>query len=186
MRNIKFSMEDDFKIEEGSISCPMLVVQVKNIPDEGMELQGDIPLQNLDLRDDDRFIFGDALLSFRLHISVARHDVLVKGSLSATIQAICDRCVETAPLEIRCDEVFHRYKNEAEQPVDLTEDIREDILLALPQVFLCKEDCLGLCPKCGQNLNLGTCDCTDDEEPFEEEDEKQDPWAAFDNLKLDK
>jgi len=177
-------MDDDFKIEEGSVSCPMLVVQVKNIPDEGIDLQGELPLQDLDLRDDERFVLDDALLSFRLHIAVARRDVLVKGTLQARIQAVCDRCVELAPLDVRCDDVFHRYKNEADQPIDLTEDIREDILLALPQVFLCREDCRGLCPNCGKNLNMGPCGCADEGERSEEEG--QNPWSAFDNLKLDK
>ena len=162
----------------------MLVVQVKNIPDEGMDLAGELPLRDLDMEDDERFLFGDAMLRFKLHVAVARQDVLVRGSLEADIHAVCDRCTELAPLAVRCEDVFYRYKNEAEQPIDLTEDIREDILLALPQVFLCKEDCLGLCPKCGQNLNSGPCGCTDDEEPFEEED--QNPWSAFDKLKLDK
>ena len=43
--------------------------------------------------------------------------------------------------------------------LDLDELIRTDILLELPTKFLCKEDCKGLCPTCGKNLNEGACDC---------------------------
>lgn len=43
--------------------------------------------------------------------------------------------------------------------IDISIGIRETILLALPTVPLCKEDCLGLCPKCGKNLNKGRCNC---------------------------
>ena len=37
--------------------------------------------------------------------------------------------------------------------------VREDIFLALPTKFLCREDCKGLCPQCGKNLNDGSCSC---------------------------
>ena len=38
--------------------------------------------------------------------------------------------------------------------------LQEDILLALPTKFLCREDCKGLCPSCGKNLNEGPCSCS--------------------------
>jgi DUF177 domain-containing protein len=43
--------------------------------------------------------------------------------------------------------------------VDLTEALRQSILLTVPMVSLCKEDCAGLCPQCGHDLNLGPCQC---------------------------
>lgn len=43
--------------------------------------------------------------------------------------------------------------------LELDELITSDILLELPSKFLCKQDCQGLCQKCGHNLNLGDCDC---------------------------
>lgn len=43
--------------------------------------------------------------------------------------------------------------------LDLDELIRTDILLELPTKFLCKPDCKGLCPVCGKNLNIGSCNC---------------------------
>lgn len=43
--------------------------------------------------------------------------------------------------------------------LDLDALLREDILLELPTRFLCRTDCKGLCPQCGQNLNQGTCQC---------------------------
>ena len=46
--------------------------------------------------------------------------------------------------------------------VDLAEDVRQFVILGLPQKMLCREDCAGLCPTCGSNLNLGKCDCKDD------------------------
>jgi len=43
--------------------------------------------------------------------------------------------------------------------VDLTEVVRQHLVLALPLAARCREDCRGLCPRCGTNLNTGTCAC---------------------------
>ena len=46
--------------------------------------------------------------------------------------------------------------------IDLAEDVRQYAILALPQKMLCREDCAGLCPSCGTNLNRAACDCRTD------------------------
>jgi uncharacterized protein len=45
------------------------------------------------------------------------------------------------------------------QEIDLSEAVRQYMLLALPMKPLCREECAGLCPSCGHNLNLGPCGC---------------------------
>ena len=45
--------------------------------------------------------------------------------------------------------------------IDITEDVRQTLLLAVPLKLLCRESCKGLCPRCGKNLNEGGCACTD-------------------------
>jgi uncharacterized protein len=60
--------------------------------------------------------------------------------------------------------------------IDLAELVREQILLNLPEQVFCRDDCRGLCPKCGANLNLtATCGC--------EEKEIDPRWAALKDLK---
>ena len=60
--------------------------------------------------------------------------------------------------------------------IDLAKDIRDYAILAVPMKKLCSEDCKGLCPKCGKNLNDGTCDC---------HEEKMDPrWEPLQKLKI--
>ncbi len=49
--------------------------------------------------------------------------------------------------------------------VDLAGLLREDVLLDLPWKFLCREDCKGLCPRCGKNLNEGPCTCSPEVDP---------------------
>ena len=48
--------------------------------------------------------------------------------------------------------------------LDLGEVVREQVLLGLPLKPLCREDCQGLCPRCGKNRNAGPCGCTPEEE----------------------
>jgi len=43
--------------------------------------------------------------------------------------------------------------------LDIDHDLVDDLVLEFPTLFLCKEECAGLCPKCGKNLNFGPCDC---------------------------
>lgn len=87
----------------------------------------------------------------------------------------CDRCLEvfTKPLAGRYQLVYvsdERAQAGIEDEevqliapdantIDLTEDVRQFILLALPQKMLCKEDCGGLCPVCGINRNHAPCEC---------------------------
>jgi uncharacterized protein len=60
--------------------------------------------------------------------------------------------------------------------INIGEDVRDYALLALPMKKLCSEDCKGLCPKCGKNLNDGSCNC---------KDEKIDSrWEPLQKLKL--
>ena len=70
------------------------------------------------------------------------------------------------------------------KPLDLTDDVREDILLSLPLKFLCQEDCRGLCPHCGQNLNEGTCSCQELDQEISAEEQEENPWSQLDKLKL--
>ena len=49
--------------------------------------------------------------------------------------------------------------------LDVDELIRSDIILNLPVKYLCNEDCRGICPKCGKDLNEGPCDCQPEADP---------------------
>jgi uncharacterized protein len=48
-----------------------------------------------------------------------------------------------------------------ETVVDITDDVRQTVLLGIPQKLVCREDCLGLCPSCGANRNTAPCTCAD-------------------------
>lgn len=106
--------------------------------------------------------------------------ILVTGLIQTTVGLVCDRCLRDFELsvEVGVEESFRPSidirSGSALRPVpgeeletlidehhilDLTEVIRQDILLAAPMHPVCRPDCSGLCPECGQNLNEGQCGC---------------------------
>ena len=96
----------------------------------------------------------------------------IKAVISGTYTAVCDRCMEEASLklEAKLDTIFDI--NEAKDDsltlengkIDLVRTAYDALSLEIPMVILCKEDCKGICPHCGKNLNLEECDCAEDEE----------------------
>ena len=83
----------------------------------------------------------------------------------------CDRCSETFTrreeksfthylAQTLVDDTNDDYIETPDFTVELDEVVITDILLDLPQKNLCREDCRGLCPDCGQNLNAGSCACS--------------------------
>ena len=103
---------------------------------------------------------------------LADETALVRGTARATVQSRCARCLAPALTEVvaEVEEAFVRDKGEERKPGDdqylysghvleLDEAVRTALLLELPSRVLCKEDCRGLCPQCGQDLNVNTCSC---------------------------
>ncbi|MBI2059916.1 MAG: DUF177 domain-containing protein [Nitrospirae bacterium] len=143
-------------------------------------------------------------LEAEIHLQRSHRDVLVRGSLAVTVQAVCVRCLAEFPCPLRykfdllCvprkevvemedepDRASHRRGGHRNAPhgrgagradvelsaeemgteayfsgmIDLDPMIEEHMNLAVPMRFLCREECKGLCPRCGANLNPGACGC---------------------------
>ncbi|WP_270171932.1 YceD family protein [Paenibacillus sp. SYP-B4298] len=102
--------------------------------------------------------------------------VVVEGSLALDVEQACSRCLEPAKthLEIPFYEKFQTSQVYEEGPdnediipveedkLDLLPYVEESVLLYLPFVPLCREDCRGLCPQCGGNRNEQACGCADE------------------------
>lgn len=94
------------------------------------------------------------------------------GRLTGTVRSTCRRCLAefTAPVAEAVEVVFSTDPDLQEDPsvyplseplthVDVRPAVREELLLAVDAYPLCREDCRGLCPRCGADLNQGACDC---------------------------
>lgn len=150
-----------------------------DLPPQGVDLDGSVPALELGLEDEERFWFT-APVEYHLHLEAINggNDLLVKGNLKTAMDCVCDRCEGVFSWPIETEEVCHEFENAFGTTIDLSDALREDILITFPQHFLCKEDCLGLCPRCGANWNDGPCDCPDDSG----EEDEDNPWAALDQL----
>jgi uncharacterized protein len=113
---------------------------------------------------------------YRLHAQLQGRSLLVTGRLATPATLRCSRCLCEIELPVTVKQFVFMQDLHGEDFVDLTEQVREDIILELPQRALCREDCRGLCPQCGQDLNEGACRCA----PAECDAH----WQALDRLKL--
>lgn len=91
-----------------------------------------------------------------------------QGTGSVVFRSVCDRCLEEFEqlLTFTFSERFVREGAEEEDcysysgdTLDLEQVFSDNMLLNMPIINLCKEDCKGLCPQCGANLNRGKCSC---------------------------
>jgi uncharacterized protein len=156
-----------------------LVFQVLDLPAEGMALQGEVAFADLEIEADGVFAFP-APLRYDLTVAPVQDGVLVRGRLEAEVERACDRCLETATVSLAVPDVCHHLEHVAGSVVDLTESVREDILLSFPQAWICRPDCRGLCPHCGGNRNESDCGC----ERADAETDADAPWRALDDLRL--
>ena len=135
----------------------------------------------------------------------AGEGILATGVLRALVRATCDRCLDTTEFDVvgEVDEyyLFHepdpgvRESDEEEgadfalvgsdSTVDLTDALSSALAMELPYVVLCREDCAGLCPICGENLNRVDCGhAAQLQREAEEERLASSPFAALRDLDL--
>lgn len=111
--------------------------------------------------------------------NTGRGRVLVQGQAKADLEVACDRCLKPCVIhttfsfeqEYRKSHEERRLGQESAEGdrvddrvysgdhVDITPEVKESLALSLPIKVVCSEDCRGLCPNCGKNLNEGPCGC---------------------------
>jgi uncharacterized protein len=170
-----------------------MVIDVTKIEDAVLPFVFKADAEELDLDTSNYRIVGPVAVMGGIEKHIA--SVNVKGTVSGTAEMDCTRCLQPVgqPLSIDFDVEYlteGRLGSEGDHEInaadlerdelqgnslDLTQLAREQILLGIPGQFFCREDCKGLCEKCGENLNLVDCKCGQDE---------IDPrWAALKNLR---
>ena len=113
--------------------------------------------------------------------------IYLKGTLHSVIETECTRCLDAValPIAIALDDLFYyppsaapdgEYAISEDGILDLSPLVRELSLLEIPMQVYCRENCLGICTQCGQNLNEGECECV-----LEEPDPRWDALRALKN-----
>ena len=129
--------------------------QISEINDQGLPIEGEVQLMR------------------------TNRSILVTARLKTAVRCICSRCLEEfeCPLTLDIEEEYfptmdtigdlslslpegaEGFVVDESHVLDLSEAIRQHTLLALPMKPICRDDCAGLCPDCGHNLNYGPCSC---------------------------
>lgn len=116
-----------------------------------------------------------------VHLLRTDRGILVEGTLSGQVVVPCSRCLAdvTVPVTVEVEEQFQPTVDvvrgtflevdeddealliDEHHILDLSEVLRQEVLLEVPMQPLCRPDCAGLCPICGQDLNEGPCACSE-------------------------
>jgi uncharacterized protein len=101
------------------------------------------------------------LIEINLEVFNTTDSFLVKGTITSKLKLNCSRCLKEfiEPIELAISEEVLKEEMEDQSELFIDEIIIDNIILSLPMKVLCSDDCKGLCPQCGQNLNEGECDC---------------------------
>jgi uncharacterized protein len=149
-------------------------INIKRIPPDGETLSGTDPASIMDLDEPD--LHFEHEVEYQFLAQIHGNALLVTGHVSTPVTLRCSRCVRDFKQPVRVEQFVFHQELHGEDFVDLTASMREDIILELPQRALCAEDCKGLCPHCGKDLNKGSCRCKQSGGDLR--------WHALDNLDL--
>ncbi len=145
----------------------------------------------IDMGEDRDFsLSSPVFVKFKVFFNRRNYDVIIVGKINYSLSMTCSRCLERFnkdfSLWVRGIFKFHRdrYKDKEIEltkrdldtfyyengKIDLDRFVIESIIVNVPMKPLCREDCKGLCPVCGANLNFESCNCKIDnskkESPF--------------------
>ncbi len=183
-RESSLTAEGSFPILEHSIRGKAdLYISVSEIPQQGLDVvaaRGNAWISRV-LDGMDPYPLSDlSVVEASLFLTLEGRDVFASGGYVVEGSGTCDRCAETASVRIEgtFDEVLvpadrapggaaHVELRGADLEVgfydglgiEAADLLREQVALSLPEKFLCREDCRGLCPVCGINRNAGECSC---------------------------
>lgn len=148
-------------------------IVVSEIPETGIDIDTS---ELLDIEEAGGAINAKILL----RVDKTDGDVMMRGDISATLKFTCGRCLKdfsrdmVAPVDLvyspakaggaegvkddlAIDDIGTSYYKEDE--INVSDIVMEQIRLGIPMKPLCSENCKGLCPKCGADLNETTCKC---------------------------
>ena len=140
----------------GLVSEAPMRISVSRVPFEGLRAETRYEPKALDVdRPDIRASQPVTVSSF---IMKADDALVVEADIRGQLELACGRCLATFALPIHTTPTL-TYQVEPADVVDITDDVRQEILLTYPMIPLCSPGCKGLCRRCGQNLNEQRCVC---------------------------
>ncbi len=147
-----------------------MYIKITNLSEGVHSYKFDEPISELSLSEP---FFGNFNVAFNL--SKSHNQIILDAELNLDASFDCDRCTSNFNTKLtsryRVVYIFGQkpgleenslnvvYLHGEADRIELNEDLRDFSLLAIPMKKLCKEDCKGLCFRCGKDLNKGSCAC---------------------------
>lgn len=152
----------------------MIRIETSQLSEDGFRMEGEEPGELLELAKDP-VARSDGPIRYDLTVEPAGTELVVRGVVEAPVRLVCSRCAHFFSTTVRVSSFLHAYEW-AEHPevLDVSADVREDLLLEIPGFPLCDADCKGLCAQCGRDLNEGPCGCPPPEAG-------PSPWSVLDS-----
>lgn len=156
----------------------MIKVSIGLLEKQPVELEGEEPAELLGVEPSSALAVVSPV-RYHLTCRLISGNVLAEGEFSYRIAGCCGRCLAEVEREVLEEGVALFFDEVEGDELDLTDGFREEALLALPLNLLCDEECSGLCPRCGCNLNEKRCECAK-----AETQKAPSAWSALDDLKI--
>lgn len=136
----------------------MFTIEIPKLNPDGEWFEGEVPVATLGVEDEK--VRLEQPIRYRMWAQPVSGRLVVKGEWSIELGLECGRCADFFSTTLGDSSFLRDYEiSGGVESVDVTPDIREDVLLALPAYPVCRETCRGLCPTCGKNLNVDSCSC---------------------------
>lgn len=146
-----------------------MIIKYTNFSDGIHHFRFEEPVERLGL---DKLFFGHVFVDCKMDKSI--HQVVLDSDITINKKLLCDRCASDYEAKLhnhfqlsflfaknfqQMDSLNVKYLSPDDDKIDISKDVFEYAELSIPMKNLCKEDCKGLCQKCGINLNEKICDC---------------------------
>lgn len=147
-----------------------MIIKISNLSEGVHSFDFNEDVKEIEL---DEPFFGNALVNVKLN--KLHNQIVLEADVSVKAKFECDRCTADFDSVLKTnyrmvylsgikpdgnDDANVTYLKADSDKISLDADVRDYALLSVPMKKLCKEDCKGLCPNCGKDLNKGDCGCT--------------------------
>jgi len=154
----------------------VISIETSQLNEDAWAVSGEVSGDLLELGKDP-VAKADGPVRYELTVETTGQNLVVRGRVEAPLLLRCSRCAQFFSTMATVSSFLHAYDwEEHPEVLDVSADVREDLVLEIPGFPLCDTRCKGLCPHCGQDLNVAPCGCA----PLEE---APSPWSALDGLK---
>ena len=151
----------------------MMKIKIPGLENDTYNYDFEADIEKIDLTEP---LFG----KYNTNVVLNKFDdqIILEALTTAGANFICDRCGTAFKQTVKSkykmiyllrsiegaeEEINITYLSPDTHIIDISKDVRDYMILSIPMKRLCKEDCKGLCVKCGTDLNKKLCDCNDDE-----------------------